>query len=1171
DPRPRGNKNLACILPKNIARRAAAARAEDFIVYVYPLGFSRAEGMTERYRAGGLFLWRSGQRIFIDARVVPLQDRDGPAEVRVLYAPANEIIAEGVADGVSRFSSDLVDVVLAVDVSGSMAYNDPRRRRVVAARTFIELAREGGGIGRIGLVTFNHLAEATSPLMPLEQSERLLSALSGVSADGMTNLDHALRLSMRELFSVDSKQPVIILLTDGKNEGTRYQNSHLECARNGVRLFTVGLTESADHRLLKEMADSTGGIYFRAPTDRELPEIYAQLAAELGKRQLMYAERLRTPSGQMTLPIDATVKRLAAMVDGGAKLSVFGPGGAQTNGRSMESVYLGRPTAGAWNFSWSQATPNASALALFGDTQFFLDVFPPQLRGGKLAIGATLAQGARALPNAKVWIEPLAGVIAERTELFENGRYGPGVYGAVIDIPETGPDRFDLTLRASGIAWDAGDFVRQAVGLTIRYKDVSPVPEDVASASLEGDLDFGVLFPGEAGTALAKIDLDANEARDLFFELSWDTGFDRWPRLSSNVAVEPGKHSFELQIQIPETAEPGDYRGEFSISDGDAIDDKSLARVKVGTVRFAAPGEIDLGLIPRGTFAVRKIHLLSDADKAAPLEVEFDSNGELALLSELDTLPDGKGEIPLEARVTVPIDKPAGDYFASASIRAGPGWVELPFRWRVEAYSIKADTFRPLIGLPPTPELPSLSGSSEQSLPPVDQVDEFFIDAPSGYDQALSYSGDESPWEMTDKIFRERDGIGDRQSDAPSALGLAVPGLRLPEIESPKIAAGDSIWNAWWVYLLAILLLLLLLLLLLAYILYRLGKSALARFLLISTLANLILLAIFIALLSTSLMISPDTRPAISVNLIEDEPQATPGLTEAERVVLIASSQSGTSATGSGVSVEEVFFAGSAAGGNDQQLERAAELPAQVVVEADLAEAAHQTVVPLENRELSALRRRERQLERRESPQPNFEQAEMDEPPPDETGKLNNANPEVDEQRLEFPVEERQEQPAWLDGERPSRLLASSTGLSLGEMPGMEAVGFNAAAGRVEPQDRPRPIREAMFTYPEPRVEIMDPIREAVAWAGDGVNNDSVGGIRARDYESDRDERRFDAAPAAALTIAAGSDRDRQVAFGKAVFADAPAGTASAAEPFQGGGVVGRVLNAHPGRPSGQF
>ncbi|MCC8179600.1 MAG: VWA domain-containing protein [Planctomycetes bacterium] len=935
---------------------------------------------------------------------------------------------------------------------------------------------------------------------------------------------------MDELRRIRSQRPVIILLTDGKNEGSFYQNTHLRCAEAGVRLFTVGLTEQADHQVLQQMAEATNGIYFRAPRDSDLPEIYARLAAELGKRYLLHADLLRQERGSLALPIDATVERIVAMADGGARVGMNGPNGSQlvTGSGRLGTVHIGKPEPGQWDFTWTSAAPGTSLLALFGDTHFFLDVFPPQFKGGRLSIGATLAFGPRPLAGGRVWVEPSPGTAGRRIELFDDGLHndgeaGDGVYGAVVDVPFGGPDRFDITVRAAGTAWDKGNFVRQTAGLVIRTPeepepvffpepDLSvepvfipdpdpelgradqdngetrsepywePMPEPVGTrypttVSLGGDVDFGVLFPGETGHALARVDLDAVEPMDLDFALTWDRGDPDWPDFHSRVGVIPGSRTFELEITVPETAMPGDYPGRFLVrGDGD-LADEGRAKVRVGTVRFSNGEPIDLGNIPPGAFISRRIAVPFQADKEADLRVNAIGDDNFSVIADTRRLPAGQGEIPLEAVASAPIGQPEGEYSATIELAAGPGRISIPLRWRVKSYaSPQPLRTPPVAGIPTPPQLPR---SAPPALRPVPDDAAFNPDwLPETPTQQPPSGEAESPWEKAQQAMR----------DLPQTPALDAGGpVRLPDIhDRAERSGGDSFWSAWWVYLLAALLLLLLLLLLIAYILYRLGRSALARLLLASALANFVLLAVFITLLgATAAMATPEQTPTVAVNLVEYEPPVEVELTEAEKELLTADSGSNPASRGdaggeSAAGAAEISFSQSQLAATGE-LERQNASPGEDSSRLELAAADSASPMPLGVETERALERRQRLPERSNQSEPSSQPSElleMTEPPLESSAQSQATQPDIGETRLELEGLQEPDRPIWSDGERTVPTLASDEGVLLAEVAGMEAVSMDPVARRVEPIGRRRDREGLAAVMPEPRVPMPDPIRE---------------------------------------------------------------------------------------------
>ncbi len=1078
DPRAPGNVKLVVTLPEPYGSPLANVRADSFEIYVHPAHMSRDDGLQDRFRAGGVYLWRNAGRFFLDARVVPEQDEEGQAKVRVIYRENGAVVAEGEAEGVCRYAADLVDVVLAVDISRSMLYNDPNKLRVAAARSFIETAREAGGIGRIGLVTFNHNASVNTPLLPLEQGEQLLAVLDRVGAAGMTNLDKPIDLALGQL--AGTRRPVIVLLTDGKNEGSEYRNTHLRAAEENVRIFSVGLSEQTDHRLLREMAEVSGGMYFKAVRDSDLPDIYARLAAELGKRQLIHAGVLGAEDGVVQLPIDGSVKRLAALTDGGARLRVRGPGSGMDSARESSRVHFGSPTPGLWDFSWERAVPGVSVLALSADTRFFLDVFPPQLRGEILAVGATLAEGAAPLRGGEVWVQALPGIVSEPIQLFDDGRHGDGeaddgVYSGAVMLPNA-PDQFDLSVRAKGAAWEYGDFVRQAAGLAIRSREPPP-----GRASLGGDVDFGVLFPGETGSAIATVDLDSRTPRQLYLELDWPDGGSDWPSMASRLAVDPGHHQFELEMTVPAGAKPGSYHGRFGVTDGAELGDAADARVRVGTVRFDTPGTVDLGDIPPGTFRSQVVSIPYNADKEAPLHISLDAEDELDVsgFPFPESIREGSHSLDLEVVVSAPMGQRDGDYSGTIVVEAGPGRIDVPVRWRIRPYQARPHDVVPPAGIPDAPRLPDADDTRPLERTP-DLSDDFWTpDRPTPLPDTTV-----SPWEQTERVFRN----APRVTPARPATSGAATGFS--DIE--PVRRSDSFWSAWWIYLLAALLLLLLLLLLLAYILYRLGKSALARFLLVSALANTLLLILFIVLLGASTTVANRVEPPVEVSLVEEDPPVTVQLSDAERELVGLTGARTNSADGSSgvpgeVTVAEAdtaAAAGAAASGGvitakENTLDSASDDSG-----AALADNLEPAAAPFEaDRETAMHRReRERERERERSDEPMRELPEMAEPPQEMAMARSNENNRDDsaesEARLDLSLPEDSERPVWSDGVRPVQPLASDQGTLITAAPGMEAVSLDRTVRRIDPRGRRRSPSESMVSEPEPRVEIDDPSRD---------------------------------------------------------------------------------------------
>ena len=206
------------------------------------------------------------------------------------------------AEHTSRTNAEGIDIMLAIDVSGSMLARDFRPDRITAAKevagTFIA-DRYGD---RIGLVVFAGEAYTQSPLTTDQGTlQTLLSRIrSGLVEDG-TAIGNGLATAINRLRESDAKSKVIILLTDGENNaGQIAPATAAEIARaQGIRVYTIGVGTRGkapypyldmfgnityqmadvkiDEETLRQIARTTGGEYFRATDKSKLEAIYEQI------------------------------------------------------------------------------------------------------------------------------------------------------------------------------------------------------------------------------------------------------------------------------------------------------------------------------------------------------------------------------------------------------------------------------------------------------------------------------------------------------------------------------------------------------------------------------------------------------------------------------------------------------------------------------------------------------------------------------------------------------------------------------------------------------------------------------------------------------------------------------------------------------------------------------
>ncbi len=207
-----------------------------------------------------------------------------------------------------QWSGELIEVpvsgrelMLAVDLSGSMEQRDFVLRGKKVDRLTATKQVAGDFIERrigdhIGLILFGEQAYLQAPLTFDRETVKTLLHESVIGLAGKaTAIGDAIGLAVKRLRERDESQRVLVLLTDGANTaGVVEPLEAAELARKeGLKIYTIGVganealerslfgfrkinpSADLDEAALKEIADLTGGVYFRARDVEELEKIYA--------------------------------------------------------------------------------------------------------------------------------------------------------------------------------------------------------------------------------------------------------------------------------------------------------------------------------------------------------------------------------------------------------------------------------------------------------------------------------------------------------------------------------------------------------------------------------------------------------------------------------------------------------------------------------------------------------------------------------------------------------------------------------------------------------------------------------------------------------------------------------------------------------------------------------
>ncbi len=742
DPR---NFKLALRLPRSILKSFPRMEPRNFTVHVFPEFLDDKAGLVDRYRARGIMLWQHAETVFLDVRLPPPQDLPGDYVVLVRCLVAGREVARSRAPAMVHYAATRVDVVLVIDSSMSMLRSDPQERRMAAARAFIDMASRGGNIRNVGIVSFNNFATILAPLTPTGHPEKLLNAMARVNARGQTNMDAALLAAARVLQNSDSGRKAIVFLTDGRNEPMRYGRTHRMFIKAKIPIFAIGLSDQADHELLARMARDTGGRSYNAASDMDLMAIYQRIASEIDRRVLLMSDRIQGSSSSLSLPVDGTIRGMSLVVGMEAatgKVALTDPAGKvlhPSENRGMagsrheggsQILSVLRPLPGVWRMALSNpAIGRRPIVTVMVDSNLYLDLFPPQLVGRRLFLGATLACGERILPGARVRLLPNHDLVRPH-ELFDDGKHGDGragdgVFSGWIDLPPNLAGKLAVELRAWGRIGNQA-FVRQAGrGVEgVAPMPVSPGPEMTARI-IARDLDLGVALAGDQLRGRLRLTLVAEEPmrfkvgiQDL---LSGTGGRIPGSGMRLQQAGEPlirlGKSVLDVMLAIPPGTPPGSFCGRILLTSGKI---SASSKVKVSVVRAVLGldhASIDLGGVRPGQELRRILKLGLDAPRGLPLSWKvMGSAGSLVRIERKPGQVLGVGpENPLPLNIRVPRSARPGPMSARIVLAAGPAGAAFSLRLRVLPLPEPEEEVPEAVYVIPLPEQP-------QPTPPARQV-----------------------------------------------------------------------------------------------------------------------------------------------------------------------------------------------------------------------------------------------------------------------------------------------------------------------------------------------------------------------------------------------------------------------------------------------------------------
>lgn len=237
------------------------------------------------YENLGVMYWDEGQRTFLPFNEGGVDVENGYAWVEtthfttfvLFHIPTWEAVWQKEMGTAGRDETDPdlknLDVMLDIDSSGSMSWNDPSGYRKTAAKSFIDALIEGD---RAGVVDFDSYGRLYQPLTTDYAAAK--RAVDWIDSSGGTDIASGIRLSNNELINNGNPDHLkaTILLTDGEGYYNDYYTKQAKDA--GITIYTIGLGYSVDESLLRSIAEGTDGAYYPVSSAEDLPEVFRRIA-----------------------------------------------------------------------------------------------------------------------------------------------------------------------------------------------------------------------------------------------------------------------------------------------------------------------------------------------------------------------------------------------------------------------------------------------------------------------------------------------------------------------------------------------------------------------------------------------------------------------------------------------------------------------------------------------------------------------------------------------------------------------------------------------------------------------------------------------------------------------------------------------------------------------------
>ena len=170
-------------------------------------------------------------------------------------------------------------LLIVLDRSGSMAGEKLAMSKLAAAAA----VRTLGERDQVGVIAFDGEYEWIVPLLRVGNTDRALNRIAAIGNGGGTNLMPGMQEAYRAINKVDAAVKHIIVLTDGRTEGSGYPELAAEMRRKRITVTAVAVGDDADIDLMDHIASAGGGKFYKVDNPARIPRIFMKEAMRVSR------------------------------------------------------------------------------------------------------------------------------------------------------------------------------------------------------------------------------------------------------------------------------------------------------------------------------------------------------------------------------------------------------------------------------------------------------------------------------------------------------------------------------------------------------------------------------------------------------------------------------------------------------------------------------------------------------------------------------------------------------------------------------------------------------------------------------------------------------------------------------------------------------------------------